>query len=131
MGLRGQVNNLVPNGDFEYYTGCPDGMAQIDSAYPWTQPLNQSTSDYYNTCNNDWNSLFFIMHKPLSGNGMAGIGSNGYLINNNSVIEYREYISNKLKNKLIINNNYCAKFYAKHFGCCWYITNSLGLYFSI
>ena len=55
-----QINNLVPNGDFEYYTGCPNNLSQIDSAYPWTQPnILGSSSDYLNTCNNYWYTNFF------------------------------------------------------------------------
>jgi len=31
--------NLVINPSFEFYTQCPDGMAQIPYAYPWSDCL--------------------------------------------------------------------------------------------
>ena len=44
--LMGQ--NLVPNGDFENYSICPDHQGQIDRAFPWLRI--GCTPDYLNSC---------------------------------------------------------------------------------
>ena len=107
-----QINNLVPNGDFEYYTGCPNNLSQIDSAYPWTQPnILGSSSDYLNTCNNYWYTNFFLDYPPRSGNGFASILPSDFYI----FPEWREYISNQLKIPLIQNKKYCVKLFVRRF----------------
>ncbi len=125
--LYSQLYNLVPNGDFEYYSGCPNTTGQIDSAYPWTQPLSQSTSDYYNICSNYWGTNFFVEHPPLSGSGFAGIIPLSY---NNLFVEYREYISCRLFSKLKQNIKYCSKLYIKKLNNCRISINSFGILFS-
>ena len=121
-----QITNLVPNGDFEYYTVCPNSMSLIDYAYPWTQPnMLESSSDYYNTCNNFTYPNFFSDYPPRSGNGFAGlIPLNFYIAS-----DYREYIASKLQISLIQSKNYCAKFYIKKFSGN-IIIDAFGIYFS-
>ena len=55
------AQNLVPNGDFEQYSGCPVVLGDFDSLLYWFNPclppygggINQSGSpDYINVCNN-------------------------------------------------------------------------------
>ena len=46
------AQNLVPNGDFEFYTSCPNYYGQITKAFPWYD-LSNSTTEYFNTCAND------------------------------------------------------------------------------
>lgn len=43
------AQNLVPNGDFEDYTQCPDYVSQIDRAVGWFRPT-EGTSDYLHAC---------------------------------------------------------------------------------
>lgn len=109
--LFSQINNLVPNGDFEYYTGCPNNMGQIDSAFPWTQPnILGSSSDYFNLCNTNFVPVnFFADYKPHSGFGFSGILPSDFY----TTIDYREYITNILKNHLIKNKKYCTKIFIK------------------
>ncbi|MBC8172614.1 MAG: hypothetical protein H7X71_01800 [Chitinophagales bacterium] len=45
-----QVDNHVPNGDFEEYTSCPSDYSQIDSALYWLVPTSFNSTDYYHTC---------------------------------------------------------------------------------
>ena len=49
MSLVLRTQNLVPNGDLETYTQCPDYVSQIDRAVGWSRPTN-GTSDYLNAC---------------------------------------------------------------------------------
>jgi gliding motility-associated-like protein len=122
-----QTNNLVPNGDFEYYTGCPFMMGQIDSAYPWTQPnILGSSSDYLNTCNNFIYPTFFIDYPPRSGNGFAGILPSDFYV----YIDYREYISNHLTTPLMHNKKYCAKFFVIRWKTNNILIDAFGLLFT-
>ena len=43
------AQNLVPNGDFEGYSGCPDNASQFDSTLFWFSPT-AATPDYFNQC---------------------------------------------------------------------------------
>ncbi len=40
--------NMVPNGDFEYYTTCPTGVTQISYANGWSSYV--TSPDYFNAC---------------------------------------------------------------------------------
>ena len=40
MSLVLRTQNLVPNGDLETYTQCPDYVSQIDRAVGWSTPTN-------------------------------------------------------------------------------------------
>jgi hypothetical protein len=68
--------NLVPNGNFEYYSTCPTSTAQLANATGWNS--YQSTPDYFNSCyssgivrvgvpTNRWGS-----ENAVSGNAYAG-----------------------------------------------------------
>ena len=121
-----QINNLVPNGDFEFYTGCPNNKCQIDSAFPWTQPcINGGSSDYFNTCYNFLYPNFFSDYLPRSGNGFAGIAPSQFY----SYPDYREYITNKLAQNLVKDNKYCTKFFIKRFSGN-IISDAFGIFFS-
>ena len=41
--------NLVPNGDFEYYSNCPTNLSQTANCTGWAFFTN-GTSDYFNSC---------------------------------------------------------------------------------
>ena len=47
--ITSNAQNLVPNGNFEFYTTCPATWGHTILAYPWTDP-NNSSSDYFNAC---------------------------------------------------------------------------------
>jgi hypothetical protein len=53
----GRGQNLVPNGDFELYSGCPNDLGQLDSVLYWINPTTNipfisGTPDYFNQCGN-------------------------------------------------------------------------------
>jgi hypothetical protein len=88
-----QAQNLVPNGDFEEYFGCPSMVGQIDSCKYWTHPANLvAGADYFNRC-----STFIGVDVPINKNGIqeprSGDAYCGMAIYDPySIIDYREYI---------------------------------------
>jgi len=98
--LNCRSQNLVPNGDFEQYSGCPIGQGRIDSAIPWSRPTDGGTSDYYNTCYTTYGVgipvNFMGYQNARSGNAYAGL----FTFSFGSSIEYREYIQVKLTDTL-------------------------------
>ena len=71
-----QAQNLVPNGDLEQYTQCPDYVSQIDRAIGWSRPT-EGTSDYLNAClgvpfSESVPDNEFGYQSAHSGNGCAG-----------------------------------------------------------
>ena len=42
--------NLVPNGDFETYSQCPDNIGLVHLAVPWTNTGGGTTPDYFHVC---------------------------------------------------------------------------------
>lgn len=87
------AQNLISNGDFELYHGCPNNFNQLDSTLDWFNPSIDSiggSPDYYNQCANGsnvgipLNSIGYQL--PFSGNAFAGI----YL--SQAIGNVREYI---------------------------------------
>ena len=119
--------NLIPNGDFEEYIGCPTNIGQIDSASYWFQPTS-GTSDYYNKCASpDYVGVPFHStgYQPAhSGDGYGGFG----LVSN--ISNYREYIEIQLKESLIPNTNYHLEFYINLINNYRYTCDAIGAYFS-
>ncbi len=127
--------NLVPNGDFEQYSGCPNDDGQIDSALFWMNPTVGGgtfggTPDYFNQCSSSsqadvpQNTMGF--QQPRSGNGYSGI----YLRFVNTVAEYREYIETSLSSSLIANACY---YFEMHFSLAnnhRYTSDAISVYFS-
>ncbi|HLG36394.1 MAG TPA: T9SS type A sorting domain-containing protein [Bacteroidia bacterium] len=126
-----EAQNLVPNGDFEQYSSCPNGPSQLDSALFWFNPGGGSP-DYLNQCsgnpfsdvpNNVWG-----YQAAYGGNGYCGI----YLV----VIQmmqsqnYREYVEVPLTSPLISNLCYDFEMYINLGNICSYTTDDIGVYFS-
>jgi hypothetical protein len=88
-----QAQNLVPNGDFEYYTSCPTNASQTSLAQPWRQ-YHGATSDYFNVCTSSPNvgiplSAFGYQY---AASGNAHMGGYSYLSSSN-LTGYTEYIA--------------------------------------
>jgi hypothetical protein len=120
--------NLVPNGDFEYFTACPSGQGQINLAFPWFQPnLLGSSSDYFNLCGTNQfgipgNTAGYQL--PKTGNGYAGIEI--YTAGFNS----REYLEVKMIDSLKQGFTYCAGFYISVSEDWKTPSDGIGMYFS-
>ncbi len=92
--------DLVPNGNFEQYFGCPTNFAQIDSLLYWMNPTAYliGTPDYYNRCNTTNVSIpnnNFGYQETHSGNGYCGL-----IIDYPTIANYREYIEVQLLSEM-------------------------------
>jgi hypothetical protein len=123
--------NLVPNPSFEDTISCPTGYGQIYNAIGWDvlSTYGGGNPELYNTCCSQisgcgvpYNINNLGYQYPKSGNGYAGIDAAYY----NGTL--REYIQNKLPNKLIAGNTYCVSFYANLGNACAAFIKPLGAY---
>jgi len=103
LGVSGQ--NLIPNGDFEQYVGCPvtPGQFHYDSVLFWESPIFTSP-DYFNQCNLfTWSvsvpTNYAGYQVPQSGAAYSGI----FLW---SAPNYREYLAAPLLYPLAANTCY-------------------------
>ena len=100
------AQNLVPNYSFEYFTSCPDAVAQVYKAYPWIDPTG-STPDYLNACNTS--GLGVPSH---FGNGFQNaLTGSGYVHSGvySSNTEFRDYIQTPIS--ISIQGYYCFSFF--------------------
>ena len=105
--LNSLAQNLVPNGDFETYTECPDGLDQLIQANGWKPYRN--TPDYFNGCDETQLvgtplNLMNGFQEPLSGEGYGGLIAMTY---NNG----REIMGIELSEPLNIGEEYYIEFY--------------------
>ena len=134
--LTGRIcaaQNLVPNGDFEQYSGCPTAPQQIDSLLFWFNPSisGSGTPDYFNQCSNpsivgvpdNW----YGFQQAHSGGGYSGIGLYSTL---GMFSNWREYIEVPLLSPLINNQCYHFEMYVSLANSSSVTTDDLGVYFS-
>lgn len=90
LNSRSQVN-MVPNGNFESYTTCPNGLSQTANCTGWSSWTN-GTSDYFNSCATTGGITIpgntFGYQYAASGNGYVG----GYQ-DASSANPYKEYMT--------------------------------------
>lgn len=118
------AQNLIPNGDFEEISECPDNLDQIDRAPPWRNPTAGSP-DLFNICNDSVvgvPSNFIGTQPPQSGSGYAGLISK---MGNRE--NYREYIQVALKEKLIKGKRYYFRMYVSKADKDNLLDNKLGI----
>jgi hypothetical protein len=122
-----EAQNLVPNGDFEQYSGCPDNIGQLDSALFWFNPTN-ATPDYYNQCASGSyvgvpaNALGF----QYAHSGVAYCGLLTYW----GFPNYREYIEIPLTVTLTAGTCYYFQMYISCANYMQYASSNLSIYFS-
>jgi hypothetical protein len=130
---RAVSQNLIPNGDFEFYTGCPTNNSQLDLAAPWFNPApgpNGATPDYYNQCST--NVVASVpgttgQYQPAhSGGGYAGIYLYSYYFSS----PYREYIEVPLTNSLTSGDCYHFEMFVNLADICGFTTDDIHIYFS-
>jgi type IX secretion system substrate protein len=128
------AQNLVPNGSFEQYSGCPNYYGQFDSALFWFNPapyqIGGGSPDYFNQCSPS------LMGVPFNnfGNQAAhsGVAYAGLIcVHYAGMSNFREYIEVALTSPLIANNCYhfemymsLAEYYSK------YTIDDIGAYLS-
>ncbi len=132
------AQNIVPNGDFEQYSGCPTNFNQINSALFWFNPCvppygsspgQSGSSDYYNAC-----APSGIMNVPNSAvgyqpshSGSAYAGIYTFSINHP---DFREYIEVQLINVLIANECYYFEMFINLSNLSQFATDTISAYFS-
>ncbi|MEI6490006.1 MAG: T9SS type A sorting domain-containing protein [Bacteroidota bacterium] len=127
LQLNSQTN-LVPNGNFEFFSNCPTTGGEINFALPWYDP-NLSSSDYFNSCNQSSTRgvpcqngcLYYQL--PRSGNGYAAFYGYVPTLNN-----FREYIQIQFSTSLISNKCYYVEFYTNHANNESVAINNIGAY---
>lgn len=128
---RTNAQNLVPNGDFEQYSSCPNWLSQIDYSSYWFNPTTYGSPDYFNSCAVGTNAgvpnnIFFNgFQYPHSGDAYAGI----FLWHKSDPIA-REYLEIKLNDKLTAKKIYHLNIFINLANHAGYTTNSIGAYFS-
>ncbi|CAN5373004.1 hypothetical protein BH11BAC1_BH11BAC1_09380 [soil metagenome] len=120
--------NLVPNGDFESYSGCPTNLTQIDSALFWTNPSTVGTPDYFNQCavgvTNVPNAIWGYQqaHSGVAYCGIALWDSLPYLL--------RERIQTPLTTTLVAGECYHFEMFVNLANLVKYSTDDIAVYFS-
>ncbi|WP_276134995.1 T9SS type A sorting domain-containing protein [Polluticoccus soli] len=129
--LSSNAQNIVPNGDFEYYTPCPNTLGQVNNCTGWRQ-YTGGTSDYYNTCATTTtyvgipaNLLGF--QYAASGNAYTGVIT--YTYNNlTGPANYKEYIATSIS-PLQAGKHYEASMSVSLADTAGWASNDLGMFF--
>lgn len=123
--------NLVPNGDFEQFIGCPTNYGQINSATYWINPANASglggTSDYFNQCG------VGFMGVPNNAEGFQlahSGGAYGGIVLYQLFNTWHEFIEIFLTSPLISNTCYHFEMFVNAADSSYYNSPSIGIYFS-
>ena len=134
MAAMGQ--ELLPNGDFETYTQCPDYVSQIDRATGWSRPT-EGTSDYMNACLGVPFSLNvpdneFGYQAAHSGDGYAGF----YCFHSYSEVTTapdgdHEYVTHALAAPLTPGRQYTIEFFVSLADVSKYAVNDIGALLSM
>lgn len=123
-------NNLVPNGNFETYSDCPDDISQISRAIPWYSPTDNGSPEYYNQCSEEWIGVsvpdngcgYQLAH---SANAYAGIFAFHKLTHNQ-----REFLQVELNDTIIKGIPYIISFWLSLTDNQNYSVNTMGAYLS-
>ncbi|MEO8588971.1 MAG: gliding motility-associated C-terminal domain-containing protein [Flavobacteriales bacterium] len=136
IAIAVQAQNLVPNGDLEQYSQCPDYVSQIDRAVGWSRPT-QATSDYFNAClgvpfSESVPDNEFGFEPAHSGNGYAGF----FCFYSTSPITSatdndHEYVTHALATPLIPGETYSVEFFISLADVSKYAVNDIGALLSI
>ena len=126
------AQNLIPNGDFEQFSGCPSNISQLDSALYWLNPTTNilgisGTPDYFNACGGpviDVPNNWLGFQQPHSGFAYAGI----YLYQL-PYVDVREYLEIQLPS-LVPQECYFFEMYVNLGDSCQYTNDDIGVYFS-
>ncbi|MBK8847595.1 MAG: T9SS type A sorting domain-containing protein [Bacteroidetes bacterium] len=126
------AQNLVPNGDFEGYSGCPGGLNEIANAVPWFCPTSICSSDYFNQCSVN---PFSGVPSNWSGDGYqfahSGAGYSGvFLWHSGGTTSYREYIEVPFASALVAGQCYHFEMFINLFNPSGFASDDIGVYFS-
>lgn len=130
------AQNLVPNGDFEDYTQCPDYVSQIDRASGWFRPT-EGTSDYLHACLGvPWSLSVpdnsFGNETAHSGQGYAGFYC--FYANDAAGVpgdDDREYVTHALSEPLVPGTTYAVEFFVSLADVSKYAVRDIGALLSM
>lgn len=130
------AQNLVPNGDFEDYTQCPDYVSQIDRASGWFRPT-EGTSDYFHACLGvPWSLSVpdnsFGNEAAHSGDGYAGFYC--FYANDAAGVpgdDDREYVTHALAQPLVPGSTYAVEFFVSLADASKYAVRDIGALLSM
>ena len=128
----GGAQNLVPNGDFEQYSGCPVGYDDLDSSLYWFNPTvggNNGSPEYFNICSPTSGLQTpgnFYGYQPAH----SGVAYSGIAIYIATLQNFREYIEVPLTAPLTANECYHFEMYANLGNVCKYTSDAISVYFS-
>jgi len=129
------AQNLIPNGDFEQFIGCPLTYSQLDSAMFWFNPAVNpgpgGSPDYFNQCAGNTVSSVpgnFPGYQPAH----SGVAYGGIIIFTQPPFnaEQREYMETPLLSALVANTCYHFEMYVNYGNECIFAVEDLGVYFS-
>lgn len=111
--------NLVPNGDFEDYTNCPDAPGQYVYATPWFT-VGPGSPDYYNACSTS--DRVGVPHNKRgglptyqparSGQAYMGIVTYDVSIGGERIVEY---LGVELTEAMVAGESYAIEWYVAPF----------------
>lgn len=112
--------NLVPNGDFELFSECPDDLGEFYKVEYWMNSSDTGTPDFFNVCNQDScsasipNNYFGNSIPSYSGNAYAGVVVGVYLNYYDPIVmPAKEYIMVELNETLTSEETYIFTFHVK------------------
>ena len=126
------AQNLIPNGGFEQYSGCPNNYTQFDSLLFWFNPCippygitgtGSGSPDYF-TCGFGVPNNVFGYQYPHGGNGYCAVALY------RESFTFREYIEVPLISTLTPGANYHFQMYMSIADISEYSVDTLGVYFS-
>ena len=125
-----KAQNLISNGSFENYTGCPASFSQIDSVLGWTVPTDYVSTDFFHTCAPISSLVGVPVNQgtgyqfPHSGDGYAGLFIYA------PAPDLREYISTELITPLVANQCYQFEMYINVLNGVKYTSDDIQVLFS-
>ncbi len=132
ISTRIGAQNLVPNGGFEVFTGCPIQEGALDSAKFWLNPTYSisSTPDYFNAC-----SPSLVSGVPVNAlgyqNAFSGVAYTGIFLKQNGFPNpAREYIETELTQSLEKDSCYVIGFSINLPDQSKFSSTSFGVYLS-
>lgn len=110
MPTHSQAQNLVSNGNFEYYFGLPQNLGDWQSCSQWTNAGSATSSPDYFHYNGglaaDLPQTPAALVEAKSGKGLMG-----FVAAKLSHPDFREYITNQLADPLVAGQKYSMSFY--------------------
>jgi hypothetical protein len=126
------VCDVVCNGNFESYTSVPNFLDQIIKAAPWNKIATLGTTDYFNgnatvgICDVTTNGYGDQASRNVSAGDKGYAGIYAWGTSNN-----HEYLYQQLRYPLTVGVKFRASMWVSFAEGSSYVTNQLGMYFSV